>query len=291
MTATLQAEKGSGEQPIRIGSEAHKEAFCRMLLDTHDPYKPAVIPWPELTGDALARLTGLPFWDIAVETEGHAAARINRMAERERDPLLREAVSLMAFEEQRHKDVLSHMIRFYGIELGEEPPYEPPPQVEWYFMRTGSGECFDSFFAFGLFELAKRSGFFPMELVEVFEPVIQEEARHIVFYVNWLAWAGRNRPLAARPAFMWRRLSTLYSAARARAKLGRRIDKSGQSVEGDNFMSQSRGTIAIEITPHGFVELCLAENERRMARLDPRLLRPTLMPGLARLALPFLPKR
>ena len=273
----------SGEGRLRIGSEAHKEAFCRMLLDTHDPYKPAVIDWPKLEDDALARLTGLPFWDIAVATEGHAAARIGRMAERERDPLLREAIALMAFEEQRHKDVLSNMIRCYGIQLGAEPPYQPPPQVERSFMRTGAGECFDSFFAFGLFELAKRSGFFPELLVEVFEPVIQEEARHIVFYVNWLAYAERQRPLPARAAFRWCRLSTLASAAKARLKLGR-------DLESDSFATASQGSIAVKISPRGFVELCLAENDRRMARLDPRLLRPSLIPGLARLALPFLPR-
>lgn len=37
---------------IRIGSNRHKEMFCRMLLDTYDPYKPSVIPWPKLEDDA-----------------------------------------------------------------------------------------------------------------------------------------------------------------------------------------------------------------------------------------------
>jgi len=33
--------------PIRFGSEAHKTLFCRTLLDTFNPYKPAVIDWPK----------------------------------------------------------------------------------------------------------------------------------------------------------------------------------------------------------------------------------------------------
>ncbi len=51
---------------IRLGSEAHKALFCATLLDTFNPYKPAVIDWPKLDAQAQARVTGLPIWDIAV---------------------------------------------------------------------------------------------------------------------------------------------------------------------------------------------------------------------------------
>jgi hypothetical protein len=37
------------------------------------------------------------------------------------------------------------------------------------------------------------------------------------------------------------------------------------------------------------VKLCLAENDRRMSRYDMRLLRPTLVPFLVKLAIKFLP--
>src|SRR5205085_401879 len=47
---------------IRPGSELHKITFCNLLLDTHNPYKPAVIEWPRLDEEARARLVGLPIW-------------------------------------------------------------------------------------------------------------------------------------------------------------------------------------------------------------------------------------
>src|SRR5579872_2612777 len=85
--------------PLRLGSTQHKDLFCRMLLDTFNPYKPAVIDWPKLDPDARDRLVNLPIWDIAVQTEGKASQRVKSYAALIGDPLLREAVELNGFEE------------------------------------------------------------------------------------------------------------------------------------------------------------------------------------------------
>src|SRR5262245_2647680 len=97
--------------PITIGSDEHKRLFCRMLLTTFDPYKPAVIDWPKLDPQAQARLRLLPIWDIAVQTEGKAGLRVASYAEQVRDPLLKRAIELNAFEERRHKTVLHNMVQ------------------------------------------------------------------------------------------------------------------------------------------------------------------------------------
>lgn len=278
-----------GSAPAGGGDGARKAMFSRMLLDTFNPYKPAVIDWPALEPEARERLISLPIWDIAVQTEGRARLRIRSYARRLSDPLLREAFELMAFEEGRHKEVLSNLVTAYGIQLEPEPDYVEPRNPEWGFMVTGYSECIDSFFAFGLFEVAKRSGFFPPELVETFEPVIQEEGRHILFFVNWVAWHKRTMPLWRRPWFFLKTLAVWAFLIRERIGLAK--DVSAGEKENANFTVKGASSVGNDIDPAELMRLCLAENDRRLGGYDPRLLRPTTVPRLVRFALLFMRRR
>jgi hypothetical protein len=271
--------------PVKIGSEAHKVLFCRTLLDTFDPYRPAVIDWPKLEPEAQNRITSLPIWDIAVQTEGKARLRVLSYASVARDPLLKEALQLNGFEEGRHKHVLSNLVQAYDIALKPEPEYKQPRYPQWAFMVTGFSECIDSFFAFGLFEAAKRTGYFPPELVETFEPVIQEEGRHILFFVNWVAWYRRNLPLWKQPLFLAKIAAVWAFLIYERMGLAKDVG----SAEEANFTVNGGQSLA-EINVADLMALCLAENDRRLARYDPRLLRPTFMPRMVRLALKVMRK-
>jgi len=277
--------------PIRPGSEAHKTAFCRMLLETHNRYKPAVIDWPVLEPEARERLVGLPIWDIAVQTEGKARLRVLSYAETVDDPLLRQAIELDGFEEGRHKEVLSNLVQAYGIQLAAEPDYIRPRDPEWAFMVTGFSECIDSFFAFGLFALAKRSGFFPPSLVDTFEPVMQEEGRHILFFVNWAAWHRRRLKWWRRPLFVAKTLAVWAFLVWERIGIARGVG-GGQAQSGaagnpqdNNFtVTGGKSLAAVDLSPAALIEICLAENERRLSGYDPRLLRPNVVPPLMRIA-------
>jgi hypothetical protein len=253
-----------------------------MFLDTHNPYNAADIAWPVLPQDALARLRSLPFWGIAVATEGQAAARIAALAKVEHDPLLREALDLQAFEESRHQHILEAMLRHYDIPLHKEPVAYITADPEWEFLRMGYAECFDSFFAFGLFHLAHTSGFFPAALVQVFEPVMQEEARHIVFFINWVAYSQAQRAWWRRPSSVVRRLAAFAVQASARLKMGR-------NTGGKNFTYAGQEALPMALTPRLFLKTCLAENDRRLSCYDSRLLRPKIVPSLVRLAVSLWP--
>jgi hypothetical protein len=283
MTESGQASLTAG--PIRLGSDAHKTLFCRTLLDTFNPYKPAVIDWPALDAEARNRLVELPIWDIAVQTEGRARLNVAAYAAVTRDPLLRSAIELNAFEEGRHKHVLSNLVAAYGIALAPEPEYAVRGDPEWAFMVTGYSECIDSFFAFGLFATAKRSGFFPAELVDTFEPVIHEEARHILFFVNWAAWYRRTMPFWRRPWFELKVLAVWLFLIWERIGIARDV---GSGVQDNNFTVTGAKAVGADIDVAELIDICLAENQRRMGAYDRRLLRPFAVPALAKLARRFM---
>jgi hypothetical protein len=285
--------EASESGPIAPGSEAHKAAFCRMLLDTHNPYKPSVIEWPVLDAESRERLISLPIWDIAVQTEGKARQRVLSYAAMIGDSLLRRAIELDGFEEGRHKEVLANLVEAYGIGLSPEPDYRPPRDPEWAFMVTGFSECIDSFFAFGLFALAKRSGFFPPELVDTFEPVMQEEGRHILFFVNWVAWHKRNLAPWRRPIFAAKVLAVWVFLVWERIGLARGMGDVGGAASGaaqdNNFtLTGSKAVGAVDISVTTLIDVCLEENERRLSGYDVRLLRPNLVPRLMRFARRFM---
>ncbi|WP_445143641.1 ferritin-like domain-containing protein [Dyella sp. Tek66A03] len=277
-----------GTEPgrIKIGSDAHKRLFCRMLLDTHNPYKPAVIDWPELGPDALHRITSLPIWDIAVQTEGRATLRVETYTKTVDDPLLRDALIMDGGEEARHKVVLSKMVEAYGIPLAPEPEYEVPKDPEWGWLVTGYSECIDSFFAFGLFESAKRTGYFPVELVETFEPVIQEEARHILFFANWVAWYRRQLSWWQRPAFEFKVMQVWIFLIWERIGIAKGLDSGGE-MQDANFTLTGHQQIGLDLNLGELLDMCLAQDQYRMGGYDERLLRPSFVPRIARLARRF----
>jgi hypothetical protein len=269
---------------LPIGSDSHRDATCQMFRDTFNPYKPSVIEWPKLDPDALQRLTSLPIWDIAVSTENKASARMRAYGDTAPDPAWREAIGQNAWEESRHRAVLAHLVTSYGIPLAPEPIDQLPADPEWGYLVTGYSECIDSFFAFGLFELARRSGFFPTALVDTFEPVIQEEARHILLFANWLAWHRRRLTIWRRLRFEVRVVRAWVFLAWERIGIARGLDDGGN--QDNNFtLNGSQAVSDIDLSPLDLMAICLIENDRRFAGYDHRLLRPTTTPALARLAL------
>ena len=119
--------------------------------------------------------------------------------------------------------------------------------------------------------------------------MIQEEARHILFFVNWAAWHRRNMPLWRRPFFELKVLAVWLFLIWERIGIARDM---GSGVQDNNFTVTGAKSLGDDIDAAELIDFCLAENERRMSLYDHRLLRPFAVPALARLARRFMrPKK
>ena len=268
--------------PVAIGTEAHKEWFCRHFQDTYQDYVPETLPWPELDEAALARLRAVPFWQEVLHTELRAGHIVQKFAQTVDDPVLRKAIDLQGFEEARHAELIRTMIRRYGIDVTEHALDALPADIETAFKDFGFGECMDSFLGFGVFKIARQSGFLPESMFEIFDRLMFEETRHIVFFVNWMAYRQVTQGRGAR----WRRaMASFRFYMRALKRLVGTARRGAEANDGKDFSATQASVFLEGFTFRRFLEDCYAENARRMSAVDAGLLRPEFLPRLADMAL------
>lgn len=274
---------------MKIGSEAHKELFCRSFMESHQHCMPEQLDWPQLEGTALERMQQIPFWEEALNTELAAGAKVDAYLPMVSDPLVREAVALMGEEEARHGRMFRHMIENYGIELSGRPPDPVPANVKHGFIRFGYNECVDAFLGFGLFKIARQSGFLPDPMFDIFDILLQDEARHIVFFVNLVAYLQVSQGRGSA----FRAMHSLWHYGKSIQGL---IDLVANSAENNsNDFTATEASVFLEgFNVEMLISTCLQENARRMSSFDDELLKPQFLPTLAQFALSgirLLPKR
>jgi len=264
-----------------VGSLEHRDLFCRTFIETHLPFEPAALPWPRLEARYVDLLRAFPFWSFARSMEQEADRMIATFAQTLTDAVIREAVELQGYEEGRHGRLLDHMLERYEIDV-PAVPLSALPVTRDDFIVFGFGECTDSVIGFGAFALARQKQIFPQGLLDVFEHILFEEARHIVFFINWWryeeALAGNTNPLARTVAALkYQARAVMHQAQGAQgAALGTApLDLTGGGSQ----------VILEGVSPAMFLEAALAEERAMMARIDPRLLRPQIVPFLAWAAL------
>ncbi|MEA2688547.1 MAG: hypothetical protein QOD51_1154 [Candidatus Eremiobacteraeota bacterium] len=259
---------------MRVGTPAHRELFCRTFIETHVAFEPEELPWPDLQGVDLARLRAFPFWRYARSIEQRAGRMVTAFAKTIDDPLIHETVALQGTEETRHGRLMEHVIERYGIDAPPLDIADAPISPE-EFRVFGFGECTDSFVGFGAIALAREKKILPDSLLSIFDGVMFEETRHVVFFINWWRY---EQARAGRDNFLRRTLTAL--GYHGRAALGT-ITGATDLPPMPELDDPDLKAIVADITPLMFIETALAENRRMMARLDRRLIKPTVMPAIA----------
>jgi hypothetical protein len=265
---------------MKVGTSAHRDLFCRSFIDGHRVFEPEQLPWPHVESIYLERLRAIPFWGIAKAMERKAGVMVSAFAETLTDPVIREAVALQGIEESRHARLISYFIERYELPAREIDSDVGEP-VKDQFVVFGYEECVDFFMGAGLFALATRLDIFPQNLVSIFEQVLFEEARHITFFINWFRYeearAGRDGAFSRHIVAMKNYYASITQLVRSMT-----------GVETTGFAAANAGQLIEGMTPAMFLEAALAENRRLLGLLDPRLIKPALLPALATSMLTFL---
>lgn len=271
------------------GSQAHKTLFCRSFVETHRVFDAAKLPWPELDATSIDRLRSIPFWAVALAAERNAGYMVSEFAETIDDPTIREALAMQGVEETRHANILAAMLEHYEIEIPYRP-LQPLPAVERNFLDFGYEECIDSFFGFGIFGLARRIQMFIPELTDIFEVILLEEARHVTFFVNWIAYERIRRGRGFAPFATY---ATILGYARAVRRIVTTFAPDAKDDEmktqGVGFGAEGAFAILDGVTWRSFLRSCVDGNVHYMKAMPPGLRRPTVLPNVAKflLALPI----
>src|SRR6267154_2706297 len=266
---------------MKIGSQEHRDVFCRHFTQTYTEYDPHTLPWPVLDDEALQRIRSVPFWEEVFYTERRAGAIVAAFTETVADPVLREALALQGREETRHARLIRVMIEKYGLDAAERPLEDISEDIETRFKDFGFGECLDSFLGFGLFKIALQSEFLPKEMLRIFDTLMYEETRHIVFFVNWMAYRQVQRRRGAR----WRRAAaSLRFYTRALKRMVGTARQGAAANDGKDFSATQASVFLDGFTFRRFLEDCYAENARRMAVFDAEVIKPSFLPQLAETA-------
>ena len=117
---------------------------------------------------------------------------------------------------------------------------------------------------------------------------MREEGRHILFFVNWVAWWRRNMPWWRRPWFELKVIAVWIALILERIDAAKGMGKDNTKAQENNFTLNGSKELGVEITFPELARICLAENDRRLAPYDERLIRPRFVPAMIRLALRFI---
>jgi hypothetical protein len=267
---------------MKIGSPEHRDTFCRHFMQTYTDFDPDTLPWPELDAESLARLKSVPFWEEVFYTERRAGLIVAEFVKTIQDPVIKEAVALQGLEEARHAKLIRVMIEKYGIDAAERPVEDVSDNVERRFKDFGFGECMDSFLGFGVFKIAMANKFLPKEMFAIFETLMYEETRHIVFFVNWMAYNQARKGIIARLLLP---LTDFVYYMRALGRLVGTARRGAEMNDGKEFSATQASVFLDDFTFRRFLEDCYSENRRRMGDFDKELLKPSFLPQLAESAL------
>jgi hypothetical protein len=264
---------------MKFGSYEHKKLFCRSFIDSHIPYDPERLPWPKLDDESLGRLQSIPFWPDLLRQQQKAALTVRTYAQTIRDPLMKEAIVLLAEEEEGLEKKLRFMMEFYSLPNSTLSSVRVSSKTEVAFIDYGFEECLNSFLGFGMFGVVKQAHYLPEALLQAFDSCLEEKARQIIFFINW--WTYWNIKLKQRSDWNeFRGIRALWCRRQILVSLITALEKE-EFAEASFDQNLSAEQLMGKLTLGQFLSICQVEQVCRMQSFNSNLLQPQLANSLA----------
>ncbi len=102
--------------------------------------------------------------------------------------------------------------------------------------------------------------------------------------MNWVAWRRRQKGMLRRPWFELKVWAVWIFLALERMSLAKDLEGGAAENQDNNFTVSGAEQLGIDIDVADLMDVCLAENDRRLGKYDARLVRPNFVPRMVRLA-------
>jgi hypothetical protein len=252
---------------MKPGTNDHRKRVCRTFLESHNPWNAEQFSWPLLDITSQECLRYIPGWTDLFQKKQQLSRVVAAYATTANNALIRDAMALLGQEYQRQTSVLKKFIAAYDIPRTATTTRSANPEPETDFIQGMQRECLDSFWRFGWFGLVQHHHALPTELLDPFDRLLQEEARQLIFFVDWLSYyrarqRKRNVDLGGLP-MLWRDRNKILKFISA---FGLKEDVAPSPLS--PFLEKS--------TAEEFLNLCLSENQRRMAGVEAAVPQPKL---------------
>jgi hypothetical protein len=185
------------------------------------------------------------------------------------------AITLYGKEQQRHGSVLEAFMQQYDTPVPALTPLPVPPKPDLAFIDLGYNAALDTFLDCGLFAILRQYQSLPLALLQTWDTILAEEARHLSLFVNGLAYQNTKQKAAFSQLFrglpvLWRRRNSLLTL----------LGAFGEKEDPEDYPAAQRWLGAL--SAEQFLDLCLAEHQRRMQILPANLIQPQFSPALAK---------
>ncbi len=260
---------------FQLGSYHHKKLSCELISEHHRVYELSQLDWPELDDEVGKKLAAIPWRSLAQERL--AAARIiDAYGGSLKANLARNALGVIALETHRQGQFLQHLATHYQLpEVGNRP--QPKYLIGADYKRVTHCLNVTFFLGAGLYELVSRTGYLPIDLLTLLNTQLDEQARHLCFFVNWLVIQTQEQQKPEYEPFgvfaLWYQRQQILGLLKTlnRNEYDDNLPKNPSL--GDVFMGQWRFP--------DFIQACNQGYTQRFATFDSKLKHPAVLPQIA----------